>query len=53
MKLYLHKECGESAVETSETDLVELPADFPFTCMSCHEEIDDESEVRVVEQMSQ
>ena len=53
MKLYLHKECGEPAVETPGTVFAELPADFPFTCLSCLEEIENESDIKVVEQMSQ
>lgn len=53
MKLYIHKDCGETAVERPDTVMPELPIGFPFTCISCLGEIEDESDLTAVEMMSQ
>lgn len=53
MILYVHKDCAQPAVETSDAGLPEVPDGFPFPCLHCLEEIEDESELRVAEQMSQ
>jgi len=53
MRVYLHKDCGEPAVETPEVISAELPEDFPFTCLSCLDEIEDESDIKTIEVMSQ
>ena len=53
MMLYIHNDCGESAVERPDTILPELPADFPFTCLSCLGEVGDPSDLTAVEMMSQ
>ncbi len=53
MILYVHNDCGQPAVETSDAGLPEVPAGFPFPCLYCLEEIEDESELRVIEQMGQ
>jgi len=52
MRVYLHKDCGQPAVET-DTFFAELPEDFPFTCLSCLEEIEDESDIKTVQVMGQ
>jgi hypothetical protein len=53
MRVYLHKDCGEPAVETPDTVLAEIPQDFPFTCLSCLGEIEDPSDIKIIEVMSQ
>lgn len=53
MRVYLHMDCGEPAVETPDTVLAETPEDFPFTCLSCLGEIEDESDIKTVEVMGQ
>jgi hypothetical protein len=53
MTLYIHKDCGETAVERRDTVMPELPTEFPFTCISCLGEIEDESDLTSVEMMSQ
>lgn len=53
MILYLHRDCGHPAVETSDAGLPELPSGFPFTCLYCLDEIEDDSELLVIEQMGQ
>ncbi|MBI3597391.1 MAG: hypothetical protein HY203_09590 [Nitrospirae bacterium] len=53
MKFYIHKDCGETAVERPDTVMPELPIGFPFTCISCLGEIEDESDLTTVEMMSQ
>lgn len=53
MILYLHRDCGQPAVDTSDAGLPELPPGFPFPCLFCLDEIEDDSELLVVEQMGQ
>ncbi len=53
MMVYIHKDCGEAAVERPDAIRPEIPADFPFTCLSCLGEIEDESDLTTVELMSQ
>lgn len=53
MIIYLHKDCGQAAVETPDVVLPEVPTDFPLTCLHCLEEIADESDLTAIEQMSQ
>lgn len=53
MRVYLHKGCGEPAVETPDTVFAEIPEDFQFTCLSCLEEIEDPSDIKIIEVMSQ
>jgi hypothetical protein len=40
-------------VERPDVVSPELPTEFPFTCLSCLAEIDDESELYTLELMSQ
>jgi len=53
MKLFIHNDCGETAVERPDAVMQELPVAFPFTCLSCLGEIEDESDLTAVEMMSQ
>ena len=53
MTIYVHKDCGQPAVETPEVVLPEVPTDFPFICLYCLEEIEDESVLMALEQMGQ
>ncbi len=53
MTIYLHKDCHEAAVERPDTVEPDLPTDFPFTCLSCLGDVDDESDLIAVELMSQ
>jgi hypothetical protein len=53
MKMYLHKDCHEAAVERPDTVAPDIPTDFPFTCLSCLGEIEDVSDLFVLELMSQ
>jgi hypothetical protein len=53
MTLYIHKDCGETAVERPDTVTPDLPADFPFTCISCLGEVEDASDLTSIELMSQ
>jgi len=53
MLVLIHKECGGPAMENSPVgEVCAIPIDrFPFICFSCLEEIDDESEVRLSEEL--
>ena len=53
MLVLIHKECGGPAIEDSSVgEVCAIPIDrFPFPCFSCLEEIDDESEVRLSEEL--
>jgi glycosylphosphatidylinositol transamidase (GPIT) subunit GPI8 len=53
MLTLIHKECGGPAIEDSSVgEVCAIPIDrFPFSCFSCLEEIDDESEVRLSEEL--
>ena len=53
MLVLIHKECGGPALDESPVgEVCAIPIDrFPFTCFSCLEEIDDESEVRLSQEM--
>ena len=53
MLVYINKDCGEPAVERPDAVLPEVPTAFPFTCLSCLGEIEDESDLIAVETMSQ
>jgi len=50
----IHKACGGPAIEpnTSVGEACALPIDrFPFSCITCLEEILDESELRLTEEL--
>ncbi len=53
MLVLIHKECGGPALDESPVgEVCAIPTDrFPFTCFTCLEEIDDESEVRLSQEM--
>ncbi|MBU6480817.1 MAG: hypothetical protein KGS09_09780 [Nitrospirae bacterium] len=53
MLVLIHRECGGPAMEDSPVgEVCAIPIDrFPFACFSCLEEIDDESEVRLSEEL--
>ena len=54
MLTLIHKECGGPALEPSAAvaEVCALPVDrFPFPCFTCLEEIDDESELRLSEEL--
>jgi glycosylphosphatidylinositol transamidase (GPIT) subunit GPI8 len=53
MLVLIHKECGGHAMEDSPIgEVCAITIDrFPFACFSCLEEIDDESEVRLSEEL--
>lgn len=53
MMIYIHKDCGEAAVERPDTVTPDVPSAFPFTCLSCLGEIEDESDLNTVQLMSQ
>ena len=53
MTIYIHKDCGQPAVETPEVVQPEVPTNFPFICLYCLEEIEDESVLMALEQMGQ
>jgi glycosylphosphatidylinositol transamidase (GPIT) subunit GPI8 len=53
MLILIHKTCGGPAMDDSlVSEVCAIPIDrFPFSCFSCLEEIDDESEVRLSEEL--
>lgn len=53
MLVLIHRECGGPAMEDSPVgEVCATRIDrFPFACFSCLEEIDDESEVRLPEEL--
>jgi glycosylphosphatidylinositol transamidase (GPIT) subunit GPI8 len=54
MLVLIHKECSGPAVEPNRAvgEVCAIPIDrFPFACFTCLEEIDDESEVRLSEEL--
>ena len=53
MLTLIHKECGGPALDESPVgEVCAIPTDrFPFTCFTCLEEIDDESEIRLSQEM--
>jgi len=54
MLVLIHKACGGPAMEstTSVGEACALPVDrFPFSCITCLEEILDESELRISEEL--
>ena len=53
MLVLIHRECGGLAIEASSVgEVCAIPIDrFPFSCFTCLEEIDDESEVRLSEEL--
>ena len=53
MIIFVHVSCGEPAIETPDVVFPGVPPAFPFTCLNCLEEIDDESELKIVESTSQ
>lgn len=53
MMIYLHKDCHEAAVERPDAVSPALPTEFPFTCLSCLGDVDEESDLVAVELMSQ
>ncbi len=54
MKVIMHKGCNAPAIESdsviAETCAIPV-ASFPFPCFSCLEEIEDESELRITEEI--
>ena len=53
MNHYLHKDCGEAAVEGPDTVLPQVPTDFPFTCLSCLGEVEGKSDLILVQMTGQ
>ena len=53
MMVYIHNDCGEPAVERPDTVLPEIPAGFPFICLSCLGEVEDATDLTAVQLMSQ
>jgi len=53
MKMYLHKDCHEAAVERPDAVAPDIPTEYPFTCLSCLGAIEDASDLFVLELMSQ
>lgn len=53
MLVLVHKECGGPALEESPVgEVCAIPVDrFPFACVTCLEEIVDESELRLTEDL--
>ena len=53
MLTLIHKACGGPVLDDSAVgEVCAIPIDrFPFVCFSCLEEIDDESEVRLSEEL--
>ncbi len=51
MNLFLHKDCGETAIEGPGTVLPQLPEEFPFTCLTCLGEVEGQSDL-IVSQMT-
>jgi hypothetical protein len=53
MLTLIHKECGGPALDESPVgEVCAIPTErFPFMCFTCREEIDDESEVRLSQEM--
>ncbi len=53
MNQFLHKDCREIAVESPETVFPQIPSEFPFTCLSCLGEIEDKSDLILVQMTGQ
>jgi len=53
MTIYVHKDCGQPAVETPDVVLPEVATDFPFICLYCLDEIEDALDLMAIEQMGQ
>jgi len=53
MNIYMHKDCREEAVERLDPSSSEIPTGYPFNCLSCLGEIEDVSDLYIVEVMSQ
>ena len=53
MIIYHHKDCGDPAVEIPDDFAPERPTVFPFFCLHCLQEIEEESDLMVIEQMRQ
>ena len=53
MNIYIHKDCREAAVERPDVVLPDVPTEFPFTCLSCLSEIEDESDLILVQMTGQ
>lgn len=53
MLTLIHKECGGPALDESLVgEVCAIPVNrFPFPCFTCLEEIDDETEVRLTEDL--
>ena len=53
MLVLIHKECGGPALDESPVgEVCAIPIDlFPVSCVTCLEEIVDESEVRLSEEL--
>ena len=45
MNILIHKDCGQPAIETPSVILPEAPTAYPFNCLSCLEEIEDQSDL--------
>lgn len=53
MKHFIHRDCGEAAVEGPDTVFPQIPDGFPFICLSCLGEIEDESDLVLVQMTGQ
>ncbi|HEY5649389.1 MAG TPA: hypothetical protein VIU33_07805 [Nitrospiria bacterium] len=53
MKHFLHRDCGEAAFEGPDTVFPQIPSDFPFTCLSCLGEIEDETDLIITQMTGQ
>jgi len=51
--IYIHKDCGEPAVEIPEDFAPVIPTVFPFACLYCLQEIEDGSDLMAMEEMRQ
>ena len=46
MRILIHVDCGQPAIETPSAILPQAPESYPFNCLSCLEEVEDVSELR-------
>ncbi len=53
MIIYIHEDCGQPAFEIPDDFPPERPTVFPFSCLYCLQEIEEVSDLLVVEQMGQ
>lgn len=53
MKIYVHKDCGQPAVEMPDDFAPQAPSTFPLNCLHCLQDIQDQSDLMAIEQMGQ